>query len=368
MQKDFHFTATYTLARLAGFSQEEGEIIASSSQFIDDATNAGTLLFDNYAGYQFFSSAHKMLDYRNFEQLQNHYCWIPFHFLPGNKTDDPLFEGEKPFVQKLICQPNSEVAQLMIKKMLQKKGKPYSLYQLGITMHVYADTWAHQKFCGISHKVNSVKEILDYDDGTHHTGHNTRIAKYFKKKWWERIFSWMLTEYSPLGHGPALSMPDKPFLKWQYINYAGKVVRRDNTEIYMDAIDHLYSALKSYKMNHLEFKHFELETSDKEMFFKLFSTLTSDDSEERVSGWKKAISEGAFSFGKETIYYHGEGENSWKTQLDFSLPKKLNGTRKEIPYKSNFLSAPWKLFHDAATDHRKTILHDVLPAHNITVV
>ena len=39
-------------------------------KFIDDATDAGKILFSNRAGYEFFSSAHKMLDYRNFEELQ----------------------------------------------------------------------------------------------------------------------------------------------------------------------------------------------------------------------------------------------------------------------------------------------------------
>ena len=123
MQKDFHFGTTYTLSRLAGFSKEESEIIATSSQYIDDAIHSGKIIFNNRAGYQFFAAAHKMLDYRNYKELANHYSWIPFHFLPGNVTDDPLFDGVEPFVQKLICQPNSLVAKLMIKKTIQNKHK-----------------------------------------------------------------------------------------------------------------------------------------------------------------------------------------------------------------------------------------------------
>jgi hypothetical protein len=368
MQKDFHFTTTYVLARLAGFNQDESEIISSSSQFIDDATDAGKVLFDNHAGYEFFSSAHKMLDYRNFKELQNHYSWIPFHFLPGNKVDDPLFEGQDEFVKKLICQPNSEVAQLMIHKMLHKKEKSYSLYQLGITMHVYADTWAHQKFCGISHNINSVKEILDYKEDSHHKLHNHRIRDYFKKRWWERIFSWMLTEYSPLGHGPALSMPDKPFLKWQYTNYAGRTFKRDNTEIFIDACHHIYSALKSYKENSDQFKFFKIPSKDEESIRNLFLNLTDDDQEKRVNSWKKEIANGLFSFGAEDIRYRGEGRNCWRSELGFKLPEDLNGITKDIDYSSKFLATPWKLFHDAATDHRKTVLHEILPEFDITVV
>lgn len=368
MQKDFHFTTTYVLSRLAGFNQAESEIISSSSQFIDDATDAGKILFDNFAGYQFFSSAHKMLDYRNFEELQNHYSWVPFHFLPGNQTDDPLFEGQDDFVKKLICQPNSEVAKLMIKKVLNKSHKPYSLYQLGITMHVYADTWAHQKFCGISHPVNAVREILDYDEGIFHKDHNYRIRNYFKKRWWEKIFSFLLTEYSPLGHGPALSMPDKPFLKWQYTNFAGKRVKRDNSEIFSEACKHLYSVLKCFKEGLTEFEIFEIPEDDYKKIRHLFITLTSDDQEERVHSWKEEIANGLFSFGAESIQYQGEGSNSWKAQLGFKLPESLNGISKDVIYSKSFLESPWKLFHDAATDHQKTILHEVLPHFKITVV
>ncbi len=368
MQKDFHFTTTYVLARLAGFEKNESEIIASSSQFIDDATDSGRLLFDNYAGYEFFASAHKMLDYRNFEQLQNHYSWIPFHFLPGNISDDPLFEGEDSFVKRLICQPNSDVAKLMLKKVFAKKNKPYNLYQLGITMHVYADTWAHQKFCGISHRVNEVEKILDFDDGTTHTTHTMRIKAYFKKRWWEKIFSFLLTEYSPLGHGPALSMPDKPFLKWQYINYAGKVVRRDNTKIFMEAADHLYSALRSYRENEDALVMHSIPEEDRKKIEDLFLGITNDDQHVRCTAWIDEIRNGLFSFGAEEIDYRGEGVMGWKNQLKFQLPDKLNGISENIKFTKCFLDSPWKLFHDAIMDHRRTVLYEVLPSFNLTVV
>jgi len=53
-------------------SPEESEIVAYCSQYIDDGTNAGTIKFDNGAKYRRLSSAHKMLDYRNFKELANH--------------------------------------------------------------------------------------------------------------------------------------------------------------------------------------------------------------------------------------------------------------------------------------------------------
>jgi len=367
MQKDFHFNTTFVLARIAGFTKEDALTIATSAQYIDDATHSGKILFSNRAGYEFYSSAHKMLDYRNFEELQNHYCWIPFHFLPGNSTTDPLLEGEDEFVQRLICQPNSEVAKFMLKRTIQKKMKPYALYQLGIAMHVYADTWAHQKFCGISHKVNRVGDILDFNDNLLEK-HHYRVKKYFEKRWWEKLFSFLLTEYSPLGHGPALSLPDKPFLCWQYINFKGLKVQRDNTLIFLDACDHIFSALVNYRNGIEEFQMHKLPELDRKAIEDCFRNFTSDDANIRHHNWNKAIKEGKFSFGAEEIVYINETAKSWDSVLDFSLPREINSVVENALYSDDFLSSDWKLFHDALIDHRKTVLHEVLPSFKITVV
>ena len=69
MQIDGHHTMTYIAARLAGFSKPKASIIAYSAQYVDDATNSGVIKFDNEAMYQRISSAHRMLDYRNSDEL-----------------------------------------------------------------------------------------------------------------------------------------------------------------------------------------------------------------------------------------------------------------------------------------------------------
>ncbi len=84
MHIDFHHAVTYVCARLAGFTHAKANIVAYSAQYVDDATNSGTIRFDNGAMYTRISSAHKMVDYRNSKALKNHRVWIPFHFLPGN--------------------------------------------------------------------------------------------------------------------------------------------------------------------------------------------------------------------------------------------------------------------------------------------
>jgi len=51
MQIDGHHTLTYIAARLAGYTHNPASIIAYSAQYVDDATNAGVIHFDNGAMY-----------------------------------------------------------------------------------------------------------------------------------------------------------------------------------------------------------------------------------------------------------------------------------------------------------------------------
>ncbi len=46
MDIDAHHAGTYVVARLAGISHREAEIIAHAAQYVDDATNEGVIHFD----------------------------------------------------------------------------------------------------------------------------------------------------------------------------------------------------------------------------------------------------------------------------------------------------------------------------------
>ena len=146
MQIDFHHATTYVLARLAGFSHDEADVVAHASQYVDDATEDGALAFDNGASYTRTSSAHRMLDYRNFEALADALVWVPFHFLPGNGGLPAGRDPEGPFIRKLVCSPNSPIAQDMVAAAIASARRPWGLHRLGIAMHVYADTWRTRAF------------------------------------------------------------------------------------------------------------------------------------------------------------------------------------------------------------------------------
>jgi|TARA_B110000467_G_scaffold148550_1_gene154508 hypothetical protein len=62
-----------------------------------------------------------MLDYRNSKELVNHQVWIPFHFLPGNNEKPSGDNADEKPINKLVCKPNSFVAQDMVAACIQNK-------------------------------------------------------------------------------------------------------------------------------------------------------------------------------------------------------------------------------------------------------
>lgn len=239
MQIDGHHTLTYIAARLAGYSPRHASIIAYSAQYVDDATNSGVINFKNGAKYSRISSAHKMLDYRNSDELANHLVWIPFHFLPGNGGMPAGQNPDGTFIRKLVCCPDSHVARDMLRECARDIDKPYFLHRLGITMHVYADTWSHQGFAGINHEINEASKL---------SSNSAKLDKSFANK----IVNFFLSETFPLGHGAALSHPDKPALIWEYKNGLGEKVYRNNPETFMDAIDKMCRAMQCLRQSKVE--------------------------------------------------------------------------------------------------------------------
>ena len=363
MQIDFHHTTTYVLSRLAGFTQAEASTIACASQYVDDATNSGRITFTNGGAYSRISSAHKMLDYRNFEELANAEVWIPFHFLPGNDGQEQVAElhGDE-FYRRLICRPNSPVAREMVRRCVEAHEANHGLHRLGITMHVYADTWAHQGFAGILHKINHVTD-LDDDDTNLDGGLIDRLGHYFGDLF-DKAKS-ALVDNVPLGHGAVLTHPDLPYLKWSYTNGVGERVERNNPADFLTASRHVFSALVDFRRARGDQ---DLPTTmldeDIERISRNFANFTSPEGEERHEKWKQSIAAGDFSFGAEEVQYIAKGENSWKHAALGTL-EDVQTTDSGYEWSSAFLASDWKLFHDALQVHRLTVLREVLPKFGI---
>jgi hypothetical protein len=353
MQIDFHHGVTYVLARLAGFDETEAGTIAYSAQYVDDATQSGVIKFDNGAMFTRMSSAHKLLDYRNFQELANHRVWLPFHFLPGNGglPSDQTPPGS--FIDKLICRPNSPVAQDMVAECIHQRHKPYALYRLGITLHVYADTWAHQGFAGVNHQVNNVKQIFN-------------AAGEPDRNLLDRMISYFITEALPLGHGAVFGHPDKPFLQWSYINGRGEHIQRNNPVDFMTAAEQMVQALQRYRLGDTKAVVSGLSEGDRTQIAQCFQTISDEKSHVRHEKWLGAIAQGTFSFGPSPVTYNPDGPESWKS---IALQDQIDPNDHDAvyPYHEGFLTSHWKNFHDALLAHHFFITRELLPRYGICV-
>lgn len=350
MQIDFHHAVTYVTARCAGFIHPEANTIAYAAQYVDDSTSSGPIWFDNKAMYLRSSSAHGSLDLRNLNNADNHLVWLPFHFLPGNGGLPADQNPEGSFIKKIICYPNSPVAEAMIEAAIADRKKPAALHRLGITMHVYADTWAHQGFAGVLHKVNEVEDLREIDNSGVFSGGLPNFVN-----------NLLDDTIPPLGHGRALIFPDMPFLSWEYINGHEERVTRNNTDLFVLAAEAMCRAMQQYRSHeNPAVQATGLPPADIATLRNLFLRFKDKDGDVRHKKWLDAIADGAFSFGNASISYAADGKNSWKAAA--------LGTSQDVPvysYSPDFLRSDWKLFHDAMQQHRLTVAHDILPQYGI---
>lgn len=363
MQIDFHHAVTYVIARLAGFNHSKASKVAYCSQYVDDATNSGVIRF-NYPGskkdthrvgpmFQRTSSAHKHLDYRNNKALANHKVWVPFHFLPGNGGKAQGQDPKGTFVNKLICLPGSPVAEDMVAEAIIARDKPYGLHRLGIAMHVYADTWAHQGFAGVIHKANEADSLDSSDKGL--LGH---------------VGNWLagavIGDVYPLGHGSVLSFPDRPYLKWSYKNHKGKLVQRDNALTFIEAADAMHTAMGRFIAGDPAADVPAMAAQDRAKLLALFKGIKDEDGHDRHQKWIESIGNGAFSFGPAKVTYIAKGADSWKHKA-LGTKDWTDNEDETFDYKPAFLTSDWKLFHDALLSHRYTVIHEILPRYGICV-
>ena len=200
--------------------------------------------------------------------------WIPYHFLPGNYTNQRTPPHPKHILRKgstnvnfrLLCRPFSPLAMAMIADLLaynlDNSGADYNylLQLIGLRMHVFADTWAHQDFVG-----DGVKAINDC------LGHYNFIEKgeSLEQLNWDIpiIEKDNNLGYAPnvqlprayLGHGRLGHFPDYSWCRYYYSpawmqtgsslnpNSNVKMLKRDNPVVFETAFFELVKVLHALK-------------------------------------------------------------------------------------------------------------------------
>lgn len=362
MQIDMHYYGTYCLARSAGVEKDVATRIARSAQYVDDSNAHEREIDDHEDGGKFATvvTAHTGLSGQNRDLDDQRLVWVPFHFIPGNEGDT--------FSQRLVCRKNSDIAREMIEHHMEFDAE-FSPELVGVGMHVYADTFAHYGFAGISSRVNRV------DADSIKLTQSDAVAENFLGK---TLHSWLgkwgglISNYrrlsnvaaekvtGALGHGGVSLYPDAPFLEWEYEyefpEQAGvKKVHRNNHDDYMEAAECMWEYFREYSEYYPDENidaHADFEDY-REVFAEIYRN--EGNKHERTEAWHEVAASGDLGFQEEIPEYDHESidaEHDNFSELDSSdYAPELYAYR----------------FHQAATVHRDYVAKILLPSHGLVV-
>ncbi|MBF0251888.1 MAG: hypothetical protein HQL35_14800 [Alphaproteobacteria bacterium] len=362
MQRDMHYYGTYAMARAAGLTVETARVIATAAQYVDDNANEKTVRMGDGARIDVMATAHHTFDTDNIDEKDQRHVWVPFHFLPGNKGAS--------YTERLMCRKDGEMAREMVTHALAKAGEPYAVELMGVTAHVYADTFSHYGFSGISSRRNRVDNTTIELHGL-----GDEIETYIRKKADEFFiehgkYGGMLENFrafaldaveklsGALGHGSVATYPDRPYLEWSFkYEDGGALSKRDNRTTFLEGCAALHDM----------FSRFAAARPDlKDAAGRKFSTIegavkdvlaVQADCDGRIEAWREAVKKGRVIAGKGE-YIPGYDEKDWHKQC--KVLAKWDDSGKA-------LSVPVFRFYQAAAVHRTYVLRELMPAHGLVI-
>jgi hypothetical protein len=355
MNNDFHYGVIYVLARLAKYDRESATTIAHACQYVDDSTVTGVLDFAGGESFDRFASAHAMYDYLNWVSDSAKRVWAPFHFLPA-------CEGQT-FDEKCVCHPDSRTAREMVKEAIRQNHAENALHRLGVTLHVYVDTWAHQKFSGTISANNIVHDL-------HSENHTEADLLGQLRKWVGAVEdatqNAVASLVTRLGHGAALHLPDLPWAKWRYVNGHKQPIERDNLPDFITAADMAFRALKGFQSSRGDFENLDgLTTDAKTALEKLLRESRSENSDERLRYLMDEVAKDSFpGVHEEVPLYVAKGVGSWKFEATGIESAETDGFTKPT-WEPKFEQSDYRKFHDAVKEHRAYVTGVLLPLHGV---
>ena len=350
MQLDMHYYATFFLAEYSKLPVDDVRKIAYSAQYVDDSTKNDSNQHSDGGLLYGIASAHHPINCvlnRLIDKEEQRRVWVPFHFLPGGEGDS--------FEENLICRQNSPIAREMFDNHIERMlGKDFQAYLIGVAAHVFMDTFAHYGFSGISSPYNSVVEgsiVTHVDDGEISSYIMGKMGKFLEKYGLEEAARFIAENAAgSLGHGGAMTFPDRPYLHWEldfvkeHPNHTDMTNRR-NQETFFEGCRLLYSYLSRYAglkygITSPDFSYIEdgvkeilaFEGNKEDRAKKWAEIITADDIEYDASLWEKEKAE----FSNQSSSRDGIETNVYR-------------------------------FHEAVTYHRYYVLKDLLPKYGIAI-
>jgi hypothetical protein len=208
MNIEFHYYALHYICRCAGFSEEDASTIAFSSQMVDECIASWEIVSDRPV-----SRTQVTQNYVFWDESVAKDIYLPFHFIPGDVTlaGTRRIDGR---AGRFVVTEDSPLA----REILIEALKTGNLFRIGIALHAYADTWAHQNFSGDSEAQNAFE---------------------------------VSSPIPAAGHLHALKNPDNPHIVWVDPRLKKGIGQIHNAERFARAASMIYRFLCTY--NHQKF-------------------------------------------------------------------------------------------------------------------
>lgn len=219
MDINFHYFAVKTLASRAGFSEDDAQLVAEYSQFVDDYSVYRSLWLEEvpeYArslavklpvGWYFRTVAtgfHSLTGMVRLTKLKNQKeLTVPFHFIPKQQLNAADLPRENWRTAPARMDTPSLMQSLMqgARNLYRQNASRENLMRIGMLLHTFADTYAHQNFSGFHGWENFCKFVKPSSniDGTD-LGTRLNIRKY------ENVYA--------IGHSEASTVPDLTYVSF----------------------------------------------------------------------------------------------------------------------------------------------------------
>ena len=277
MDITFHYFAIKTLARKAGFEEDEAQAVAVYSQFIDDFNWIKYIRCLNIPDYikndadcdlyisnklnpmNFNPAMTGFIGYIDMAFLAltrtQKFTVSPFHFIvpslnqiDANVRTVPAVVGDGSLISDVILDARDKL-------LAQDEDRYISLMRLGMVLHTFADTYAHQLFSGYNSWVNDVEVTRVTDNVTkrdltkqvrNEIEENVRAVKQAQNAGGDNAL------LPSIGHMWAGHTPDLTNLSFEmnfksseHVNGYDRTYARSNTETFVTACKHILNLLLS---------------------------------------------------------------------------------------------------------------------------
>jgi hypothetical protein len=199
----------------AGFSRADAVILAHASQGVDD--NHVPVVINEGHPMEYKNTISQTMDI--LRPHDDKHIYPVFHFVPGdpNAPSAARIDGK---IDPMVATPEAPIALAMIKAALVSGD----LHRIGVSSHVYLDTWAHQNFIGRKDVFNKLP-----------------INGLSGNEVIEGIEDLTIN----IGHGAAKHNPDIPALIWTDARLIHSTV--NNRERFLDASEALFRRITESK-------------------------------------------------------------------------------------------------------------------------